>query len=68
MKLIHWRSVSVTCLIRPPGRYFLRYTVRDLTDVQAAQATTASELCLRADLAPGNGGLRVSALIRPGTA
>ncbi len=27
-------------------RYFLRYTVRDLTDEQAAQCTTASELCL----------------------
>ncbi len=27
-------------------RYFLRYTVRDLTDAQAAQRTTASELCL----------------------
>jgi hypothetical protein len=27
-------------------RYFLRYTVRDLTDEQAAQRTTASELCL----------------------
>ena len=28
------------------GRYFLRYTVRGLTDEQAAQRTTASELCL----------------------
>ena len=28
------------------GRYFLRYTVRDLTGEQAAQQTTASELCL----------------------
>jgi len=27
-------------------RGFLRYTVRDLTDEQAAQRTTASELCL----------------------
>jgi Protein of unknown function (DUF664) len=27
-------------------RYFLRYTVRDLTDEQAARQTTASELCL----------------------
>jgi uncharacterized damage-inducible protein DinB len=27
-------------------RFFLRYTVRDLTDEQAAQRTTASELCL----------------------
>jgi Protein of unknown function (DUF664) len=27
-------------------RYFLRYTVRDLTDKQAAQRTTVSELCL----------------------
>jgi uncharacterized damage-inducible protein DinB len=27
-------------------RHFLRYTVRDLTDEQAAQRTTASELCL----------------------
>ena len=27
-------------------RHFLRFTVRDLTDVQAAQRTTASELCL----------------------
>jgi hypothetical protein len=27
-------------------RYFLRYTVRDLTDEQAAQRTTTSELCL----------------------
>nr|WP_322753250.1 DUF664 domain-containing protein [Frankia sp. Cas3] len=27
-------------------RYFLRYTVRDLTDDQAAQRTTVSELCL----------------------
>ncbi|WP_009475192.1 DinB family protein [Rhodococcus sp. JVH1] len=27
-------------------RYFLRYTVRDLTDEQATQRTTASELCL----------------------
>ncbi|HEY5017930.1 MAG TPA: DinB family protein [Streptosporangiaceae bacterium] len=27
-------------------RYFLRYTVRDLTDEQAAQRTTASELSL----------------------
>jgi hypothetical protein len=27
-------------------RYFLRYTVRDLTDDQAAQRPTASELCL----------------------
>jgi len=27
-------------------RYFLRYTVRGLTDEQAAQRTTASELCL----------------------
>lgn len=27
-------------------RYFLRHTVRDLTDAQAAQRTTASELCL----------------------
>jgi len=27
-------------------RYFLRYTVRDLTDDQAARRTTASELCL----------------------
>ncbi|QDQ94742.1 DinB family protein [Rhodococcus sp. WB9] len=27
-------------------RYFLRYTVRDLTDEQAVQRTTASELCL----------------------
>jgi uncharacterized damage-inducible protein DinB len=27
-------------------RYFLRYTVRDLTDDQAARLTTASELCL----------------------
>jgi uncharacterized damage-inducible protein DinB len=27
-------------------RYFLRYTVRDLTDDQAAQHTTASALCL----------------------
>jgi Protein of unknown function (DUF664) len=27
-------------------RYFLRYTVRDLTDEQAAQRTTVSELCL----------------------
>lgn len=27
-------------------RYFLRYTVRDLTDEQAARRTTASELCL----------------------
>ncbi len=27
-------------------RYFLRYTVRDLTDEQAAQQTTASVLCL----------------------
>jgi uncharacterized damage-inducible protein DinB len=27
-------------------RYFLRYTVRDLTDEQAAKHTTASELCL----------------------
>ncbi len=26
-------------------RYFLRYTVRDLTDEQAAQRTTLSELC-----------------------
>src|ERR1700684_3752587 len=30
----------------PKGRYFLHYTVRDLTDEQAAQRTTASELCL----------------------
>ncbi|HTT00388.1 MAG TPA: DinB family protein [Streptosporangiaceae bacterium] len=28
------------------SRRFLRYTVRDLTDEQAAQRTTASELCL----------------------
>jgi uncharacterized damage-inducible protein DinB len=28
------------------SRHFLRYTVRDLTDEQAAQQTTASELCL----------------------
>ena len=28
------------------SRYFLRYTVRGLTDEQAAQRTTASELCL----------------------
>ena len=27
-------------------RYFLRFTVRDLTDDQAAQCPTASELCL----------------------
>ncbi|MPZ67586.1 MAG: DUF664 domain-containing protein [Pseudonocardiaceae bacterium] len=27
-------------------RYFLRYTVRDLSDEQAAQRTTVSELCL----------------------
>jgi uncharacterized damage-inducible protein DinB len=27
-------------------RYFLRHTVRDLSDEQAAQRTTASELCL----------------------
>jgi hypothetical protein len=27
-------------------RGFIRYTVRDLTDAQAAQRTTASELCL----------------------
>jgi hypothetical protein len=27
-------------------RYFLRHTVRDLTDEQAAQRTTTSELCL----------------------
>jgi hypothetical protein len=27
-------------------RYFLRYTARDLTDEQAAQRTTVSELCL----------------------
>ncbi len=27
-------------------RYFLRYTVRDLSDEQAAQQTTVSELCL----------------------
>jgi uncharacterized damage-inducible protein DinB len=27
-------------------RYFMRYTVRDLTDEQATQRTTASELCL----------------------
>ncbi len=27
-------------------RYFLRYTVRDLTDEQAARRTTASQLCL----------------------
>ncbi|MDQ4103477.1 MAG: DinB family protein [Actinomycetota bacterium] len=27
-------------------RYLLRFTVRDLTDEQAAQRTTASELCL----------------------
>jgi uncharacterized damage-inducible protein DinB len=27
-------------------RYFLRHTVRDLTDEQAAQRTTISELCL----------------------
>lgn len=27
-------------------RHFLRYTVRDLTDAQAAQRTTVSELCL----------------------
>jgi uncharacterized damage-inducible protein DinB len=27
-------------------RFFLRYTVRDLTDEQAAHRTTASELCL----------------------
>jgi uncharacterized damage-inducible protein DinB len=27
-------------------RHFLRYTVRELTDEQAAQRTTASELCL----------------------
>ena len=27
-------------------RYFLRYTVRDLTDEQGAQRTTVSELCL----------------------
>ncbi|MGH3938684.1 MAG: DinB family protein [Pseudonocardiaceae bacterium] len=27
-------------------RYFLRYTVRDLTDEQAAQRTTVSQLCL----------------------
>jgi uncharacterized damage-inducible protein DinB len=27
-------------------RWFLRYTVRDLTDEQAAQTTTASALCL----------------------
>jgi uncharacterized damage-inducible protein DinB len=27
-------------------RYFLRYTVRELTDAQAAERTTASELCL----------------------
>jgi len=27
-------------------RYFLRFTVRDLTDEQAAQRTTASALCL----------------------
>ncbi|MGH4019665.1 MAG: DinB family protein [Pseudonocardiaceae bacterium] len=27
-------------------RYFLRYTVRDLDDEQAAQRTTVSELCL----------------------
>ncbi|MFY9806317.1 MAG: DinB family protein [Pseudonocardiaceae bacterium] len=27
-------------------RYFLRYTVRDLTDEQATQRTTVSELCL----------------------
>ncbi len=27
-------------------RYFLRFTVRDLTDEQAARRTTASELCL----------------------
>lgn len=27
-------------------RYFLPYTVRDLTDEQAARRTTASELCL----------------------
>ena len=27
-------------------RYFLRHTTRDLTDEQAAQRTTASELCL----------------------
>lgn len=29
-------------------RYFLRYTVRDLTDEQAARRTTASELSLGA--------------------
>ena len=29
-------------------RYFLRYTVRDLDDEQAARRTTASELCLGA--------------------
>ena len=28
------------------SRYFLRYTVRDLTDAQARQRTTVSELCL----------------------
>ncbi|MGH3929080.1 MAG: DUF664 domain-containing protein, partial [Pseudonocardiaceae bacterium] len=27
-------------------RYFLRHTTRDLTDEQAAQRTTVSELCL----------------------
>ena len=27
-------------------RYFLRFTVRDLTDEQAARRTTASQLCL----------------------
>jgi hypothetical protein len=27
-------------------RYFLRYTVRDLTDEQATRRTTVSELCL----------------------
>jgi uncharacterized damage-inducible protein DinB len=27
-------------------RYFMRYTVRDLTDEQATQRTTTSELCL----------------------
>jgi hypothetical protein len=29
------------------SRYFLRHTVRDLSDEQASRRTTASELCLR---------------------
>src|SRR4051794_10970641 len=46
-------------------RHFLRFTVQGLTDEQARQRTTASELTL-GGLAPGAGGLPWGGLVKPG--